>query len=79
MELIPDRVLDRSFPLTFKLGLLAKDVRIGGRVVEDQGVVSPVFHLARELYQAAARELGEDADHVEVVRMVERWAGEAIR
>ncbi len=78
-ELIPNRVLDRSFPLTFKLGLLAKDVRIGARVVEGAGVPSPLFHLVRELYQLAARELGEEADHVEAVKVVEGWAGEAIR
>ncbi len=77
--LIPERVLDRSFPLTFKLGLLAKDVRIGAKVLEDAGVPSPLLHLVRELYQLAAREQGEEADHVEAVKVVEGWAGEAIR
>ncbi len=76
--LFPERVLDRSFPLTFKLGLLAKDVRIGTRVVEDAGVPSPVVHLVRELLQAAARHVGEEADHTEVVKLVEDWAGSTI-
>jgi len=71
--LFPERVLDRSFPLTFKLGLLAKDVRIGNKVVEGAGVPAPVFHLVRELYEIAKNELGEDADHVEVLKLVERW------
>ena len=77
--LFPERVLDRSFPLTFKLGLLAKDVRIGNRVVEDADVPSPLFHLTRELYQAAARTIGEDADHTEAVKLVETWGGGEIR
>ncbi len=71
--LFPERVLDRSFPLTFKLGLLAKDVRIGNKVVEGEGVPAPVFHLVRELFEIAKNELGEDADHVKVVKLVERW------
>jgi len=77
--LFPERILNRSFPLTFKLGLLAKDVRIGNRVVEGAGVPSPLFHLVRELYQAAARTIGEDADHTEVVKLVEAWGGGEIR
>jgi len=78
LVLFPERVLDRSFPLTFKLGLLAKDVRIGNKVTEGAGVPSPVFHLTRELFQAAAKTIGEDADHTEVVRLVEAWGGEEI-
>ncbi len=77
--LFPERVLDRSFPLTFKLGLLAKDVRIGSKVTEGAGVPSPLFHLTRELFQAAAKAIGEDADHTEAVKLVEAWAGEEIR
>jgi len=76
--LFPERVLDRSFPLTFKLGLLAKDVRIGNKVTEGAGVPSPVFHLTRELFQAAAKAIGGDADHTEIVKLVEAWGGEEI-
>ena len=78
-DLIPNRVLDRSFPLTFKLGLLAKDVRIGARVAEAAGVPALAFHLAREVYEIARRTLGNDADHVEVVKLIEEWAGTEIR
>ncbi len=72
--LFPDRVLDRSFPHTFALALLAKDVRLAGSVLAGGGVDGPVLHLVEQLTSAAAVEL-EDADHVELVRMLERAVG----
>ena len=72
--LIPDRVLDRSFPHTFALALLAKDVRLAGSVLAGAEVDAPVLHLIEQLTSAAAVEL-EGADHVELVRVVERAVG----
>jgi 3-hydroxyisobutyrate dehydrogenase len=34
-----------------------------------------MLQLAAELFTTARRALGEEADHVEAVRLVERWAG----
>lgn len=75
MNLIPERVLTRAFPRTFKLSLLDKDVGIAARVAREQGVPSPMLQLIAELFRAAHGSLGEDADHVEAVKLVERWAG----
>ena len=72
--LIPDRVLDRSFPHTFALALLAKDVRLAGSVLAGAGVDGPVLQLVEKLTNAAAIEL-EGADHVELVRVRERAVG----
>ena len=72
--LIPERVLDRSFPHTFALALLAKDVRLAGSVLAGAGVDGPVLHLVEQLTSAAAVEL-EGADHVELVRVLERAVG----
>lgn len=72
--LLPERVLTRAFPRTFALGLLAKDVRLASGVLEDGGVDGRVLRLVDELTAAAAEELGE-ADHVELVKLVERAAG----
>ena len=74
MNLIPTRVLDRSFPRTFKLALLDKDVAIAADVAREQKVPSPMLQLAAELFRAAHGALGEEADHVEAVKLVEQWA-----
>jgi 3-hydroxyisobutyrate dehydrogenase len=74
-NLFPERVLSRAFPRTFRLALLDKDVGIAAGVAREQKVSSPLLQLASELFRAAHAELGEDADHVEAVKIVERWAG----
>jgi 3-hydroxyisobutyrate dehydrogenase len=72
--LIPKRVLTREFPRTFRLALLDKDVGIAAGVAREQRVPSPLLQLTAELFRLAHRELGEEADHVEAVRLIERWA-----
>ena len=75
MNLFPERVLTRAFPRTFRLALLDKDVGIAAQVAREQRIPSPLIQLTAELYQAAHRALGEDADHVEVVKWVEQLTG----
>ena len=73
-NLFPERVLSRAFPRTFRLALLDKDVGIAAAVARDARVPSPMLQLAAELFGAAHSELGEEADHVEAVKVIERWA-----
>jgi 3-hydroxyisobutyrate dehydrogenase len=75
MNLFPERVLTRAFPRTFRLALLEKDIGIAAQVARDTRVPSPITQLAAELFRIARGELGEVADHVEAVKMVEQWAG----
>ncbi|MGZ8469421.1 MAG: NAD(P)-dependent oxidoreductase [Gemmatirosa sp.] len=75
MNLFPERVLTRAFPRTFRLALLDKDVGIAADVARAQRTPAPLLQLVAELYRAAHHELGEVADHVEVVQVIERWAG----
>ena len=79
MNLFPERVVTRAFPRTFRLALLDKDVGIAAEVAREQRVPSPLLQLTAELFRAAHTALGEEADHVEAVRMVERMAGVEIR
>ena len=79
MNLFPQRVIGRAFPRTFKLALIDKDVRIGAQFVREQNVPSPMIQLAAELFAAAHVELGEEADHVEAVKVIERTGGAEIR
>jgi 3-hydroxyisobutyrate dehydrogenase len=75
MNLIPERVLTRAFPRTFRLALLDKDVGIAAGVAREQKVPAPMLQLAAELVRLAHVELGEAADHVEMVKLIERWSG----
>ncbi len=75
MNLFPERVVTRAFPRTFKLALMDKDVRIAADFAREYGVSSPLLQLASELLREARRELGEEADHVETVKVVESHAG----
>jgi 3-hydroxyisobutyrate dehydrogenase len=75
MNLFPERVLSRAFPRTFRLALLEKDIGIAAQVARDNKVPSPVTQLAADLFTLARGELGEVADHVEAVKLVEQWAG----
>jgi 3-hydroxyisobutyrate dehydrogenase len=75
MNLIPERVLTRAFPRTFRLALLEKDIGIAAGLARDNRVPAPVTMLTADLFRVARGELGELADHVEIVKMVEQWAG----
>jgi 3-hydroxyisobutyrate dehydrogenase len=78
-NLIPQRVVTRAFPRTFRLALLEKDVAIAADFLREQRVPSPMVQQVAELFRMARVELGEEADHVEAVKVVERGSGVEIR
>lgn len=78
-NLIPQRVLTRAFPRTFRLALLEKDIGIAALLAEDLHVRAPVIALAAERFHEAREKLGEEADHVEAVKMIEEENGIEIR
>ena len=77
--LVPERVLNGAWPRTFRLALLDKDVGIARSFAHEAGVAAPVFDLAGSLFGAARAQLGEEADHVEAIRLIEQSAGVEIR
>ena len=78
-NLIPQRVLTRAFPRTFRLALLDKDIGIASVLAEDLDARTPVISLAAKRLHEAREMLGEEADHVEAVKMVEQENGIEIR
>ncbi|HEY6088388.1 MAG TPA: NAD(P)-dependent oxidoreductase [Gemmatimonadaceae bacterium] len=70
-NLIPQRVLTRAFPRTFRLALLEKDIGIAAVLAEDLHARTPLISLAAARLHEAREKLGEAADHVEAVKMVE--------
>ena len=79
MNLFPERVLTRAFPRTFRLALLDKDARIAAQIARDEKVPAPLTQLVADLCTLAHRELGEESDHVEAVKVIEKWAGAEAR
>ena len=77
--LVPERVLTGRWPRTFRLALLAKDVGIARELVRECGVAGPMVDLAGDLFQRARSALGEEADYLEAIRLIERQAGVEIR
>jgi 3-hydroxyisobutyrate dehydrogenase len=75
MNLIPERVFTRAFPKTFRLALLEKDIGIAAGLARDNRVPALVTQLTADVFRIARGELGELADHVEIVKLVEQWAG----
>jgi 3-hydroxyisobutyrate dehydrogenase len=77
--LVPERVLSRLWPLTFRLALLDKDARIAAGFLDAQGVTGPVLHLTSALLGQARAALGEDADYLAPIQLIEREAGVELR
>jgi 3-hydroxyisobutyrate dehydrogenase len=78
-NLIPQRVLTRAFPRTFRLALLEKDIGIAAVMADDLGAQTPLISLTAERFHEAREKLGEKADHVEAVKMVEEENGIEIK
>jgi 3-hydroxyisobutyrate dehydrogenase len=77
--LVPERVLTGTWPRTFRLALLDKDVGIATELLAQTGVSGPVIELAHALLAAARAELGDAADYLDPIRLTERQAGVEIR
>lgn len=74
-NLIPQRVLTREFPSTFRLALLDKDVRIAEAVAREAGTPAAFIELAHRLFERAHAEMGDEADHTAALQVLEREAG----
>jgi 3-hydroxyisobutyrate dehydrogenase len=77
--LVPERVLTGRWPRTFRLALLQKDVGIACQVLADTSVPGPVFELAASLMSQARAALGEEADYLEAIKLIEQAADVQIR
>ncbi|KGT48816.1 MULTISPECIES: NAD(P)-dependent oxidoreductase [Acinetobacter] len=71
---MPQRILNRSFPLTFALPLLAKDTGIAVDLVRDAKLAAPLLALTQNLIQAASLQAEENSDFSAAVKMYESWS-----
>ncbi len=78
-NLIPERVVTRAWPRTFRLALLDKDVGIALKVLQDTGVQHEAIGMAKRVLAEGRKALGEEADHMELIKEIEKAAGVEIR
>ena len=71
---LPQRILNRSFPLTFALPLLAKDTGIAIDLVREAQLSAPVIGLTQSLIQAANATAEPNSDFSAAVKMYESWS-----
>jgi 3-hydroxyisobutyrate dehydrogenase len=57
------RIVDRSYNGTFKLGLFTKDVKIAADMADEMGVAGPISHMAYQWMAEALERIGGEGDH----------------
>lgn len=72
--ILPQRVMNRSFPLTFALPLLAKDTGIAVDLIRQARLSAPVIALTQSLIQAASDTAAPNSDFSSAVKMYETWS-----
>jgi 3-hydroxyisobutyrate dehydrogenase len=65
-------IISQTFDDGFPLRLMAKDVRTADDMAQALGIATPLADLCAGLWESAARELSEKANHTEVIRYLER-------
>jgi len=65
-------IISETFDDGFPLRLMAKDVRTADDLAHALGIATPLADLCAGLWDAAARELSERANHTEMIRYMER-------
>jgi 3-hydroxyisobutyrate dehydrogenase len=74
-NLLPMRLVEGKWPLVFKLALHDKDIRIASSIAHQQHAATPMLALTSQLFTAALHELGDEADYIEVAKIVARMNG----
>lgn len=74
-NLLPMRLRDHQWPLVFKLAHHDKDIRIAASLSHQQHASTPMLALTQQLFTGALKQLGENADYIEVARIVARMNG----
>ena len=72
-SVLPQRVFNREFPLTFALSLLAKDTGIALDLVRDAKLAAPLIAQTQSLIQAASNSHPQEVDFSQAVQIYEAW------
>jgi len=74
-NLLPMRLRDHKWPLVFKLLHHDKDIRIASQLAHQQHASTPMLALTQQLFSGALNQLGNDADYIEVAKIVAEMNG----
>lgn len=74
-NLLPMRLRDGKWPLVFKLVHHDKDIRIASSIAHQQHASTPLLALTSQLFTAALHELGDQADYIEVAKVIAAMNG----
>ena len=74
-NLLPMRLVEGRWPLIFRLAHHDKDIRIAASLAHQQHASTPMLALTQQLFTASLHELGENADYIEVAKIIARMNG----
>src|SRR6266550_1069434 len=74
-NLLPMRLVEHKWPLIFKLVHHDKDIRIATSIAHQQHASTPLLALTQNLFSAALHELGDQADYIEVAKIIAKMNG----
>src|SRR5436190_21057702 len=74
-NLLPMRLVEHKWPLIFKLVHHDKDIRIATSIAHQQHASTPLLALTQNLFTAALHQLGDQADYIEVAKVIARMNG----
>ena len=74
-NLLPMRLRDGQWPLVFRLAHHDKDIRIAASLAHEQHASVPMLALTQQLFSGALHQLGQDADYIEVAKVVAAMNG----
>lgn len=72
-------VMSRSFGSGFSIGLMAKDLRTALELAQQVDAPMPLGSHCVPLWNDAEKSLGGNADHTEIVRVLEKLTGQELR
>lgn len=72
-------VMSRTFGSGFSIGLMAKDLRTALELAEQVDAPMPLGSHCVPLWNDAEKSLGGNADHTEIVRVLEKLTGQELR
>jgi len=67
----PNFILNQAYNSGFGIGLLAKDLRLAREIAAAAGTPDTLLRTCAEIWQEAALDLGDLADHTEVFKYLE--------
>ena len=68
---LKQHINNRAFASGFTMGLMSKDLTMARKLAGDMGVNAEGLDAAQKLFASAVKQLGDDADHTEVIRTME--------